>query len=201
SIRSSAPKAGAGAFQITNPGVQTEVDAPPPGNKKMLIGLGVGALAVVGIAVAVLGGGKKAGAPAPVVAAVAALATVKIEVTSTPSGASVIRAEDGAFLGRTPFHVALAKSSKELDLVVKHEGYEDQRVVVPLLEDGKSDVTLTAVAKAPPAPVADEAKPAAAHAGKPAGGGHGKSASSGGDAGKGKAGGKKKRDWGDLVDF
>ncbi len=205
SNRSLAPKAGAGAFQITNPGLGPELDLPPPSNKKMLIGIGVGVLAIAGIAVAVLGGGKKAEAPmataAPVAAPVApALATVKVEVTSTPPGASVIRAEDGAFLGRTPFHVALAKSSKELDLVVKHEGYEDQRVAVPLLEDGKSDVTLTAVAKAAPV-VAAEAKPGAAHAGKSSSGGHEKSGSSGGDDGKGKAGGKKKRDWGDLVDF
>jgi serine/threonine protein kinase len=215
SIRSTAAKAGGGALQITNPGIPSELpeldERPAGNNKKKLIGIGLGVLAAAGVAVAVLGGGKKTEAPAPVVAAapvapvVPALVgttVVKIDVTSTPMGASVIRAEDGAFLGRTPFHVALAKSSKELALVVKHEGYEDQRVAVPLLEDGKSDVTLTALAKpAAGAPGAPEAKPAAAHASKPSGGGHGKAAA--GDEGKGKGnnGGKKKRDWGDLVDF
>jgi serine/threonine protein kinase len=212
--RSIAPKAGAGAFQITNPGIQPEQseqseddEAPANNNKKKLIGIGVGVLAVAGIAIAALsGGGKKAEPAAPVAAAAPVapkapeVATVKIEVTSTPTGASVIRVEDGAFLGRTPFHVALAKSSREVALVVRHEGFEDQRIAVPLLEDGKSDVTLSAVAK-PAAAVAAEAKPAASH-GKPAGGGKSKSGASADDGGKGQGNkGKKKRDWGDLVDF
>jgi serine/threonine-protein kinase len=208
SNRSLAPKAGEGAFQITNPGVTETVMAdelPPPSNKKKVIGIGVGVVAVAGVAIAVLAGGKKeapAPAPAPVAApapakpAEPAVAAVKIEVTSTPPGASVLRAEDGAFLGRTPYRASFPKSTKELTLVVKREGFKDARVVVPLLEDGKSEVALEASAPAP------AAAPATAEAAaKPSG-----HKSSGGGGGKGKGGApaggdKKKRGWGDLVDF
>jgi serine/threonine-protein kinase len=205
SNRSLAPKAGEGAFQQTNPGLDPDADlAPAGGGKKKMIGIVVGVLAVAGVVVGVAAsGGKKkeeataapAVAPAPPPPA-PGIATVKLEITSTPAGASVVRAEDNAFLGRTPFKISLAKSPKELALVIRHEGYEDQRVAVPLLEDGKSDVTLTALSK-PPA--AAEAKPAAET--KPAAadksGAHGKSGG-GKSGGKGKGG---KRDWGELVDF
>jgi serine/threonine-protein kinase len=204
SNRSMAPKAGDGAFQITNPGL-VEDEAPPAGNKKKLIGIGVGVLAVAGIAVAVLGGGKKeapapaapvAAAPAP--AAPAEPAAVKIEVASTPPGASVVRADDGAFLGRTPYRGSFPKGTKELTLIVRSEGFEDQRVVVPLLEDGKAEVALKASPK-PVEPKAAEPKVAA----EPKSASHGgKSKGEGKSKGDGKPGdGKKKRGWGELVDF
>jgi serine/threonine protein kinase len=207
SNRSLAPKAGEGAFQITNPGVapesETAYDLPPANNKKKMIGIGVGVLAVAGIAIGVLAGGGKKEAPAPVAAAAPApvktvepgVAAVKIEVTSTPVGASVLRAEDGAFLGRTPYRSSFPKGTKEMTLVVRKEGFKEQRVVVPLLEDGKSDVTLEAAA-----PAAAAAAPTAAQAAKGTPHGH----SSGGGKPKGGApggDGKKKRGWGDLVDF
>jgi serine/threonine-protein kinase len=203
SNRSLAPKAGDGAFQITNPGVQeTAYELPAPSNKKMMIGIGVG-LAVAGVAVAVLGGGKKeapasapVAAPAPAKPAEPGVVAVKIEVTSAPAGASVVRAEDGAFLGRTPYRASFPKSSKELTLVVRKEGFQEQRLVVPLLEDGKSEVTLEAVpAPAPAAAAAPAAAPKAASHGRSSGGGKAKGGAPTGPDGK------KKRGWGDLVDF
>jgi hypothetical protein len=205
SNRSLAPKAGEGAFQITNPGniVQSETayDLPPPPNNKKKIGIAVGVLAVAGIGVAVLAGGGKKDAPAPAAVAAPALvpakpaepgvAAVKIDVTSTPSGASVVRAEDGAFLGRTPYHASFPKGANAMTLVVRHEGFKDQRIVIPLLEDGKSDVTLEAAAPAAAAPVQAAAPKPGSH-GKPSGG-----KPKGGAA----SGDKKKRGWGDLVDF
>jgi hypothetical protein len=210
SNRSLAPKAGDGAFQITSPGLAPEEELAPPSSKKKMIGIGVGVLAVAGVAVAVLGGGKKE-APAPAAAPVAAQkpaepaapAAVKIEITSTPPGASVVRAEDGAFLGRTPYRAPFPKSTKELALIVRHEGFEDQKVVVPLLEDGKAEVALKAVAAPVEAKAAPEPK-AASHGrssggGKSKGGGPGDGKNDGKNDGK--SDGKKKRGWGDLVDF
>jgi hypothetical protein len=207
SNRSMAPKAGAGAFEITNPGVHTAVDEdlPPPSNKKKMIGIGVGVLAAAGIAIGVMaGGGKKeappVAAPAPATAAAPVkpadpvVVAVKIEITSTPAGASVARADDGAFLGRTPYRASFPKSTKELTLIVRHDGFEDQRVVLPLLEDGKSEVTLKALAAAAPAAAATvEVKSTSSH-GRSSSGGKGKGGASSAD-------GKKKRGWGDLVDF
>jgi serine/threonine-protein kinase len=207
SNRSIAPKAGAGALETTGPGVvaaeaEAELEVPAGrNNKKMLVGVGVGVAAIAGILIAVLGGGKKE-APAPPVAAAPAPApapakapdieTVKIDVTSSPAGASVVRTDDGAFLGTTPFHTSLAKSAKDLALVIKLDGYEDQRVAVSLVQDGKSNVTLRAVAK--PAPAEPKAEPTAHAKAEPTGGAKAKGA----DA-KGKH--KGKRGWGDLVDF
>ncbi|HVZ72318.1 MAG TPA: serine/threonine-protein kinase [Polyangia bacterium] len=184
------------AYQVTKTTVAGEVDelAAPAGGSKKKIGIAVGAVVVVaGVAIALLGGGKKEAPAAPAAAAPAPakapeLETVKLEVTSTPSGASVVRAEDGAFLGRTPFHVSMAKSAKDASFVIRHEGYEDQRVALPLVEDGKSDVTLTAVAKPAAAP-----EPAAAEKASTKSKSETKAKSGGG--------GKKKRGWGDLVDF
>jgi serine/threonine-protein kinase len=209
SLRSMAPKAGDGAFQITSPGLgpesPTAFELPPTGGgKKKMIGVGVGVLVAAGIGVAVMSGGKDKPAPAPAPVAAPApvrapdpgVPAVKIQVASTPAGASVLRAEDGAFLGRTPYQASFPKSSKELTLVVRQEGYEDQRVVLPLVEDGKSEVTLRAVAAAPKPAAAAEAKR------KPSGG-KSKDGRDGREKEKPAAGAdaKKKRGWGDLVDF
>jgi serine/threonine-protein kinase len=212
SLRSMAPKAGEGAFQITSPGMgpettgtqhPTAMELPQGGGKKKLVGVAVGVLVAAGIGVAVVTGGKPKPAEAPVAPPVAAapvpvpvrppdpgVPAVKIQVVSTPAGASVTRADDGAFLGRTPYQASFPKSSKELTLVIRQEGYQDQRVVLPLVEDGKSDVTLTKVAApAAPKPAAPEPKRKSSSGGKS----KEKPAASGD--------GKKKRDWGDLVDF
>src|SRR6266545_2843090 len=169
SLRSMAPKAGDGAFQITSPGLGPEVgemdEVPAGAGKKRTIGIAIGVMVAAGIGIAVVAGGDKKEAPvAPAAAPLAAapapapvrppdlgVAAVKIGVASTPAGASVTRADDGAFLGKTPYRASFPKSGKEMTLVVRLDGYEAQRVVVPLLDDGKSEVTLRAATAAKPA--------------------------------------------------
>lgn len=71
--------------------------------------------------------------------------TATIEIVSTPTGASVARADGGA-LGVTPLTTTFPKSEGELAVIVRHEGYQDRRVTVPLFStNGRIDVTLTAL--------------------------------------------------------
>ena len=218
SNRSLAPKAGAAAFETTSPPATVDEElAPATSNRKRVMAVGIGAMVALVAVVAVFARGAKKEAissvavaqpalPAPAIAAPPAaasagpaIAAVKVDVISTPPGAALIRAEDNAFVGRTPYHASLPRSSKEMTLIVRLEGFEDQRLVVPLLEDGRSDITLrTAVAAAPP-PAPTTRKPGAAH-GKASGDAKAKPGAGGGAEASGK-GKKKKRDWGEMVDF
>ncbi len=187
-------KPGETTFRMTS----TEVDAevPAPARKKWAIIGGAGAAVALGlVAVLALGGKKEVPAVAPPAAAVAApapapapveAAAVKIEIVSTPEGASVVRAEDNALLGRTPYQGSFPRGPKELALIVRQDGFVDQRVAVSLLDSGKTEVRLKAEPVAAAAPAARPARAGKPAGGKPAGDGKGK---------------KNKRDWGDLVDF
>ena len=96
-------------------------------------------LAVVAVVLRLGGAGRPAGEAAP------APAFTNVDIISVPAGAVVVRADDGAVLGQTPFVLSVAKSDTDLPVIVEADGYQDRRVAVPLFsESGRVDVTLTA---------------------------------------------------------
>ncbi|HTA21046.1 MAG TPA: hypothetical protein VK989_17255 [Polyangia bacterium] len=71
-----------------------------------------------------------------------ALAT--IDIGSSPSGATVNRVDGGAIVGVTPMTVTFPRSQTDLLVVVKHAGYQDHLVTIPVFsETGRVDVILT----------------------------------------------------------
>ena len=94
-------------------------------------------------------------------------AKVKISLTSTPAGAAVFL--DGKQVGTTPFETELDKADGNLAYILKHDGHEDARLVIPAAEGGTRSITLTALPPPPkpepepepaPTPAAVEAAPA-----------------------------------------
>jgi hypothetical protein len=66
-----------------------------------------------------------------------------VDIVSDPVGASVIRADDGGVLGLAPLTLTLPKSETDLPVIVRHEGYQDRLVKVPLFSmSGRIDVEL-----------------------------------------------------------
>ncbi|HEX4406595.1 MAG TPA: hypothetical protein VH560_17270 [Polyangia bacterium] len=73
-----------------------------------------------------------------------ALAT--IDIGSSPSGATVNRVDGGAIVGVTPMTVTFPRSDTDLLVVVKHAGYQDHLVTIPVFsETGRVDVIMTPV--------------------------------------------------------
>jgi hypothetical protein len=71
-----------------------------------------------------------------------ALAT--IDISSSPSGATVNRVDGGAIVGVTPMTVTFPRSETDLLVVVRHAGYQDHPVTIPVFsETGRVDVILT----------------------------------------------------------
>src|SRR5262245_46815637 len=108
---------------------------PAPRSWRSVIVLAASVACVAGVVYAVARSGR--GEPPPRQEP----ATATIEIVSPPPGASVERA-DGGVLGLTPFSAVLPKADGELVVLVKHEGYRERRVTVPLYSTaGRIDVT------------------------------------------------------------
>ncbi len=110
------------------------------------------ALAVVVAVIVVVGRSGSSAGPA---GAEPALAT--IDISSSPSGATVNRVDGGAIVGVTPMTVTFPRAETDLLVVVRHDGYQDHLVTIPVFsETGRVDVILTpngvdaAVVKPPP---------------------------------------------------
>ncbi|MGE0871020.1 MAG: serine/threonine-protein kinase [Kofleriaceae bacterium] len=67
---------------------------------------------------------------------------VTLMIASTPSGARVFRATDGALLGKTPLRHAVDRADGELMVVVKRAGYRDKRVSVSTARDTEVNTRL-----------------------------------------------------------
>ncbi len=89
-------------------------------------------------------------------AAPAAPAKIALRIDSTPPGAEVFRAADGLRLGTTPLDYRLDAAAGTLPLIVKLDGYSDERIELDVNRDGAAAVTLrrkaTASSKAKPSP-------------------------------------------------
>jgi hypothetical protein len=129
-------------------------DSPPPRAASRPFAIVVG-LMVVGVLIAVFV--LRVGEPAPSSAPEPVLANIVI--VANPPGSSVSSEADGGVLGHTPFTLSLPKSETDLIVIVRHDGYQDRRVSVPLFSlSGRVDVKLTPIgvdAAAPPAPPAN----------------------------------------------
>jgi len=81
-------------------------------------------------------------AAAPSAPAPAPSAQVTIEIASEPSGADVYRVADGARIGQTPLKTPRDRGEAELALILKLDGYLDEKIAVSLREDHESVVKL-----------------------------------------------------------
>ena len=82
--------------------------------------------------------------PSPVAAP--GVAMVDVDVTSTPSGADVFT-EQGTPLGKTPLHLERAKGTYTLAMIVRANGYKDQRVELALGRNVSKKVKLSKLGK------------------------------------------------------
>lgn len=74
----------------------------------------------------------------------AAPALATIDIGSSPSGATVNHVDGGAIVGVTPMTVTFPRSDTDVLVVVRHAGYQDHLVTVPVFsESGRLDVILT----------------------------------------------------------
>ena len=74
------------------------------------------------------------------------VAMVDVDVTSTPSGADVFT-EQGTPLGPTPLHLERAKGTYTLAMIVRANGYKDQRVELALGRNVSKKVKLSKLGK------------------------------------------------------
>jgi eukaryotic-like serine/threonine-protein kinase len=74
---------------------------------------------------------------------------VSISIVSQPAGAYVVRASDGARLGKTPWRGELTQSPDEAVFRLSLHGYKDATVTLPLAEDVTRTVELVARKAAP----------------------------------------------------
>jgi len=73
--------------------------------------------------------------------------TVELAIRSTPAGASVVRADTGERLGRTPLRVNVARKQANVWIEMKLDGYRPVRFTVDLRRDNKANITFQGVAK------------------------------------------------------
>jgi len=97
--------------------------------------------------------------PAPPTPGSAADDTIELSVDSIPSGADVYRRSDGIKLGKTPYVHRFARvDGGEIELLVRHAGFQDKPVALSTASDSTQVVKLVAVRAPKPA---GHGKPAA----------------------------------------
>ena len=160
---------------------------PPTGRRRGSLAL-VGALAVAAVIVVVAlrsqshpppssstpGATAEGASPAPVVAAAATPppraapelpALISVSITSTPTGARLVREKDGANIGVTPFKEAWPKGDGVEKLSLELDGYRPEPFAVPLERGVELTFTLTKMPAAAvhkhrqPTPATPAAKP------------------------------------------
>jgi hypothetical protein len=67
---------------------------------------------------------------------------VRVNIESTPSGASIVRADDGSGLGTTPWSGELERAEAPVALVLQRRGYEDLAVEVDVGKNVRESYTL-----------------------------------------------------------
>jgi hypothetical protein len=68
---------------------------------------------------------------------------IRLEIVTTPDGASVYRSVDGVLLGTTPFAREIERTDGQAEFILKKAGYRDQRVALPADQDGMTGIRLT----------------------------------------------------------
>jgi serine/threonine-protein kinase len=149
-------------------GSAAETRAPGRGRRRALVAIAVAVLAALGgAAVIATRVGPRTQAPpivSPIAAPVAAQAPdarppppspdaapaptrpgrmIRLEIVTTPDGASVYRSVDGVLLGTTPFAREIERTDGQAEFILKKAGYRDQRVALPADQDGMTGIRLT----------------------------------------------------------
>ena len=119
----------------------------PPRSAKRQLAITLGAVAVVAAVIAAValgsGGGPTESSPP---------AYTQIYVVSDPPGATVTRTDGGVF-GNAPITLELPRSETDFPVIVRHEGYKDRHVTVPVFAlSGRIDVKLTRLGEDEPPP-------------------------------------------------
>jgi serine/threonine protein kinase len=115
--------------------VLDELPARRSGRKLLVLLAGAAALAAGAVVVVRATRGAAPPAPAaPPLAAERAPASVRVNFNSEPKGATVVRADTGSELGRTPLSIEVPYSDAAVEFVLKEAGYENKVVsIVPNL--------------------------------------------------------------------
>jgi len=71
--------------------------------------------------------------------------SVTVTVTSTPGGAGVFRADDDVRIGATPLEVRSAARQGEIELVLRHPGYREERIRLSTEHDATAHVPLVKI--------------------------------------------------------
>lgn len=79
----------------------------------------------------------------------AAKAMIHWRVTSQPEGAQVVRVQDGAVLGVTPWQTELAKGGETVELLLKHGGFAEQKIALSQSADVELNEQLRPLPRAP----------------------------------------------------
>jgi serine/threonine protein kinase len=156
-----APAGTPSTFRETVGEILDEMPARNNRGKTIAIALVVAAAGAAGFFVLKSSKAKTTAAQQAQIAAPTTPATVRVNFTSDPNGALVVRADTGKELGETPLSTEIAYSDTAVEFVFKKEGYESKiAFVVPNMPSPLS-ATLQPVAKAPkPEPVVAAAQPA-----------------------------------------
>ncbi len=159
------PSAGTpSTFRETVGEILDEIPARSSRGKTIAIALVVAVAGAAGLYVLKNNQAKPAAAQLAPVAAPTTPATVRVNFTSDPNGALIVRADTGKELGETPLSTEIPYSDTAIEFVFKKEGYESKvSFVVPNMPAPLS-ATLQPVAKAAPKaePVIAAAQPAPA---------------------------------------
>lgn len=145
-----------GRVTVTLPAPTTAAMAPPA-PKMGLIGVvaAAAALAAAGVGWFILSAREEPPKQLPATTTVVteqAPAPVAIRIASAPSGAAVYRVSDGVRIGETPMALDVEARDGTLEVILKHDGYVDQRLRVPLHKTSSATVTLEAAPEPPPPP-------------------------------------------------
>jgi serine/threonine-protein kinase len=104
---------------------------------------------------------------APTATAAPQVQTVTLSLSSQPVGAAVTRNSDHRLLGHTPFELQLPVSVETLQLTFSLEGFADVQRDLPLNQNIREDIVLSAAPVPNKPPVAEPIKPLVARPKRP----------------------------------
>ena len=151
-----------------SPDLSTDSDMESIRPKRWPLFAGMGVLAVAAALFFVLRPGvQPAVSPAPLAAAKPPAAppeaaSVRLQIRSSPAGATVVDAKTGTALGVTPLEKSYPQGGGTLDFQLRLQGYKDKTVAVGLEGNSTTSVDLEREATPVTGPAAKPAEPAAA---------------------------------------
>jgi hypothetical protein len=137
-------------FRETVGEILDEVPARSNRGKTIAIALVVAAAGAAGFFVLKTNRAKTTAAQQAPIAAPTTPATVRVNFTSDPNGALVVRADTGKELGETPLSTEIPYGDTAVEFVFKKEGYESKVAFVVPNMPSPLNATLQPIAKAAP---------------------------------------------------